>query len=311
MKKNVRKNAGMLLAMAALCGVSTALAQTPDLLVCSDKGYTLTSTADATAGATYKWLEKVNDVAFAEVSGETGVSLHRNAKDNAGTYAYVRVAFSEDCTEGVSSNTFTVVVLKPTVPVINVVTAAVCQNAGDLTFTLPTADNTTYTWSGATGNTTGDDKSTYTVSGAAYGTKEVLATASVLYTVGGQEKTCTSALSEAASAIVNPLPVVANISDYEECGSGEKELEVEVTAGDATVTGTASITWYADNDTGSTKLKTGVGYATYSPELIASATYYVGAEYTDNAITCPSAAPLTPVTATINLYEGTIGGISD
>jgi hypothetical protein len=102
------------------------------------------------------------------------------------------------------------------------------------------------------------------------------------------------------------LPEITNATIPDLCGGVVKALAVTVAAGTATVTETATIKWYSDNG-GNNEVATG---ATYSPTLTASATYYVGAELTANAITCPSAT-LTQVDATINLYEGEIEGISD
>jgi hypothetical protein len=87
------------------------MAQAPvDLEVCEGKGYTLTSTADATGTSpvTYQWYE--NDVA---VPGANASSLTvATGRAEAGNYVYVRKASNAACIE-VPSNTFTVRV-KPT-----------------------------------------------------------------------------------------------------------------------------------------------------------------------------------------------------
>jgi hypothetical protein len=283
-----------------------ALAQDPGLLVCRDRGYTLTSTADA-AGAsavTYTWYENGSPV---DQSNTTTLSIAAGTK-NAGTYRYVRKAASDDCAD-VSSNTFTVVVLQPEAPVINVSAAAVCRDAGDLVFTVAPAANTTYSWSGEPGTPAGDDRSTYTVSGASTGAKAVQATATVYYEVNSLQKTCTSILSEVASAVVHPLPAVAQTGTAAFCGGGTHTLGVEVTvAGNSVPEGEVTITWYSD-DAG-TNVAAGSGNAASytTPNLTASASYYVGA--TVNATGC-AAAGLTRVDATVNLYEGAIGGRED
>jgi hypothetical protein len=180
-----------------------------------------------------------------------------------------------------------------------------------LTFTVAPAANTTYSWTSESGTEngtpTGDDNSTYTVSGSVFGTKQVRAAASVTYNVGAKgPKTCASTFSDVASAIVNPLPVVTPADVFTYCGSGTFPLSVTVATGESDVTSAATIKWYSNNDTGSTQLETGANYTTET--LTASATYYVGAVV--NATSCPSAS-LTPVTATVNLYEGVIDGAED
>ena len=74
-----------------------ALAFAQDLTVCTGKGYTLTSAADA-AGASPIDNSNTPSYSFAE------------GKAEAGTYAYVRKASNTECPGGVFSNTYTVVV---------------------------------------------------------------------------------------------------------------------------------------------------------------------------------------------------------
>lgn len=292
--------------MATLYSVSPVLAQTPSLLVCSDKGYTLTDVTTASGtSVSYKWYEKVNDEDFTEVSKETSASLHLAAKTDAGTYAYVRMAFGEECTDGVPSNTYTVVVLKPTVPTINISAAAVCQNVDDLTFTVTPSDNTTYTWSGTDGTPTGDDKSTYTVGSSSTGTKDVKAKATVFYTVGGLQKTCESAFSNIAQATVNPLPTVTTIGNTAFCGTGEHQLEVKAEVN--TSTDGIMVAWY-DNSAGtSTAVSSSTTYTTGALTTSAT-TYYIRATVT--ATGCVNAT-LHQVSAALSLNEGAIGGAED
>jgi hypothetical protein len=143
--------------LLTMMSIAARMAVGQDLHVCYGKGYTLTSTATATAGATYKWYEKVNDGAFAEIPSETGASLHLNAKENAGTYQYVRKASNAACTE-VASNTFTVRV--NALPTVTASAAASACAGATVVFTAAAGGGTTaamtYTWTiaGATASTT-------------------------------------------------------------------------------------------------------------------------------------------------------------
>jgi hypothetical protein len=300
MKKNVRKNVGAILLMLSLCGVGTAFAQDVDLMVCSNKGYKLKEAAAATSGSTYQWYENGT-----KLDGQTSTELTMTAGlRGTGVYKYVRMAGSANCPD-VPSNTFTVEVVatpaQPTVPNPE----AVCEGT-DVIFAVTspeTGATYSWTWTETEGTPDGTGNATYTVSGAAYGTKKVQATASIYYTAtaGTKTKTCVSIESDEASATVKPLPVVEpNIADYEACGGGIKNLKVIVTAGSSTVTDEATITWYEDNSTGSTQLTTG---ATYSPTLTTSDTYYVGAVLNSCASTS-----LLQIDADITLYQGVIEG---
>jgi hypothetical protein len=291
------------LLLLLLCPV-VGLAQTPDLLVCKDKGFTLTSEAAATGASavTYTWYE--NGV---EVPSSNTASLSIAAGKEAGVYSYARVASNDECTTGVSSNTYTVQVLNNAAPTISVEATPVCQGA-DVVFTVAPAANTTYSWSvveGETGATAGDDRSTYTLSIPNYGTKKVQVTATVDYDINGLTKTCVSELSSVAEAVVNALPVVEPTGGpFAQCGGGTTTLGVTVTVAAVVVDG-VSIIWYSDAG-GSTQVGTGASYTT--PSLIASTPYYVGA--TVNATGCASNG-LTTVNATVNLYEGAISGQED
>jgi hypothetical protein len=277
-------------------------AQTPDLLVCFGRGYTLTNEVAATGASqvTYAWTESANPV-----DNSNTASLSVAAGKAPGTYTYVRTASSDDCPDPVSSNAYTVVVVPmPAVPVISASAAEVCHNAADIAFTIPPADNTVYNWSGTDGAPSGTGNGTYTVSGGVTGSKEVTATASVTYTVASLEKACTSDASAPASATVHPRPVVAQVPYDEDCGSGEKNLEVSVTVGGSPLA-LADITWYA-GETGNDVLESGTSYTT--PNLTETTHYYVAA--TDETTGCESVGR-TQVEATLRLYEGRIGGSAD
>jgi hypothetical protein len=220
----------------------------------------------------------------------------------------MRMAGSELCE--VPSNTFTVQVLKSETPLVTVSEAVVCAGT-NVIFAVTSPDaNATYAWTseGGTedGAASGAGNGTYTLTSPAAGTKQAHVAASFTYNIGGHAtKTCVPTQSLVADAKVNPLPVVTPADVFTHCGSGTFPLSVTVMAGSTDVTSAATIKWYSDNG-GSTQVAEGVNY---SPTLTASDTYYVGAEYTDNGKLC--ASTLTPVAATINLYEGTIEGKED
>jgi hypothetical protein len=233
------------------------------LLVCAGKGYMLKSATNAggTSPLTYTWYED-----GAPVGNSNTDALTIPAGKAPGTYTYVCKAANAECPEGVASNTYTVVILSPAAPVINVGAAAICQDVADLVFTIPSAANTTYTWTGAPGTPSGDDRSTYTVSGSTPGAKAVQATAAVYYEIGGLTKTCTSAPSAEAQAEVRPQPVITSIGEAQ-CGS-HVLLTVQATVNGVTVTGSeVAITWYAD-DAGNTPVGSGATYAPCSPPAL-------------------------------------------
>ena len=310
--KNFRKNHcrqfKLMAILVALLFAVPVFADVPvHLLVCKEKGYTLNSTANASGGSeiTYTWYVSVDggDFSAVESSNTASISVGANTKD-PGTYSYVRKAVNTECSGGVYSNTYTVVVLKPAAPVIVAPESAVCANT-DVTFTIAPADNTTYTWSGATGTPSGTDNSTYTFSSATYGTIAVQAAASVTYTVGSLEKTCVSDLSTTANATVNPLPVISNTTTLNACGSGAKALSVQILVASAEPESNAiSIRWYSDA-AGETAIEGATNASYTTPVLTATETYYVGA--TVNSSGCTSDG-LTTVSAIVNLYEGVISG---
>ncbi|MDR0691815.1 MAG: hypothetical protein LBF69_02120 [Prevotellaceae bacterium] len=92
------------LLLAALSGLGVvAFAQGAE--VCAGTTYTIVSTADASAGATYQWLENGNLISGASAADYT---VPNNKK--VGFYTYIRQAKSVDCSEWQSSNEFAVTV---------------------------------------------------------------------------------------------------------------------------------------------------------------------------------------------------------
>ena len=283
-------------------GLAPCLAQ--DLLVCNSKGFTLKSDAAANSvkQVSYKWYE-----GNTEQTGQSDATRHIDAGKAPGTYQYVRKAFSEDCTEGVPSNTFTVVVLEPATPTISVTPETVCYGAGNVVFSISEADNTTYTWTkvaGDNGAASGGKNGSYTLSSPSANTHTVKATATVAYTVGVLTKSCTSGYSAEKSAVVYPLPEVSPTGTFARCGAGTLTLSVTASAGGSS--DGITVKWYGENDDSKNALQTGL---TYAPTLTAqTANYYVGAVVD---VTGCKAASLTEVTATINVLPGTIGGQED
>jgi hypothetical protein len=281
------------------------LAQTPNLLVCDDKGYKLTSDVPATGAGdiTYEWHEGVGGT-FTAISSSNMASISFTAAQKSpNTYSYVRTAASESCT-AVASDTFTVIVLaQPAVPTVTPTLAAVCYGT-NVEFTASGAGTgATYSWTGASGAASGDGNGTYTFTSPATGTLEVQASASITHNIGDlTPKVCVSTLSTVASATVKPLPEVAAPKDsYVWCGTSNlSAMAVVVTAGGSTVTESATITWY-DAVTAGNTLDTG---ASYTPPALPTelTSYFVGAVYDG----CAS-ANRTEVTAT-GLNEGSIGG---
>ena len=151
-----------------LLATAPAFAQTPDLLVCAGKGYTLMSAPDkdaaGTSPLTFTWYEKAGSGAYNSIAATAASSYYVDAKNTGGTYSYVRKAANAECQGGVPSNT--------------------------------------YTWtavSGTAGAPSGDGNSTYTLTASAIGTYQVQASASVTYDIGGKQKVCTSAPSTATA----------------------------------------------------------------------------------------------------------------
>jgi hypothetical protein len=113
-----------------------------NLSVCAGKGFTLTNTAPAQVMAppvSYTWYEDGKPL-----TSSNAATYHISGKQ-AGTYHYVRKAFSTDCPDGVPSNTFTVVVNAlpeaPTSPSSNV-----RCGSGAVTFSATAPASCTIDW---------------------------------------------------------------------------------------------------------------------------------------------------------------------
>jgi hypothetical protein len=309
--KNFKKNHYRQFKLTAIGVLLTtaAFAQTPNLLVCADRGYTLSPVSDKGAQGTslaYKWYEKDNTDEYTVMSNQTEASLSVSANTkNAGTYSYVRTVTGTNCAAEVASNTYTVVVLKPAVPTI-IAPTNVCQNAGNLVFTASGDAGSTFTWTGAN-DPTGDNKNTYTVLGSGTAqTYSLQATASVGYVGGALTKTCTSGSSTVAQAAINPLPTVTQTGTTAWCGSASQQLQVTAKVGEET--SGLTVKWYDNNGASGKALSETTTYtvpAATGPSGVKTFTYYVQA--TVSATSCVN-SPLAAITGTRNLYEGEITG---
>ena len=305
--------------LALLLATAPAFADAPqdtDLLyVCAGKGYKLTSGRKATSSdespLTYTWYVSVNNGTPSSITNSDAASITVTADNNntAGTYAYVRTVKGENCPNELPSNTYTIVVLKPEAPVINVSSASVCEGNA-VVFGIQPVDNTTYTWTTVQGDTdtnNGSSNSSYTIpSSATYGMKQVQASASVTYNIGESEtKVCVSTLSEIAAAVVQPLPVITDNTTADACGSGPKTLTVEITVANAEPKDetAVSIKWYSDKNGGDSAIQDATSSSYTTEPLTKTKAYYVGATVT--ATNCESKG-LTEVTATIHVDEGKI-----
>ena len=299
----------------------------PDLLVCYDKGYTIgfvegvEGVASATGSAlTYTWYQKVESGSYSEVeSAGSTATIHVDAKNDApGTYSYVRKVKGENCPDEISSNTYTIYVLKPTVPVISVNSAAtVCQSfeASSVTFSISSQrdDHTTYTWTRVSGQagTFSENTSSYTVYGNISGASSfnvVMAAASVTYTINDMSKVCSISATTGASVTIHPFPTVTVTSSTTFCGSGTQTLKVDVKVNtDETVTESSTINWYSVKTDGSAlNQSSSSSYTTPNP-LTETTTYYVEAKTAAGCVT----QSRTEVKAKVNAYEGVIKASED
>jgi hypothetical protein len=99
----MKKRANKILCCAALiCMMAPVMAQTVDVTLQCGQTYTINSTAAATAGATYRWLENGSTI--------TGTAANYTVPKtkSVGVYTYIRQAKSEGCADWQNSNAFTV-----------------------------------------------------------------------------------------------------------------------------------------------------------------------------------------------------------
>jgi hypothetical protein len=84
------------------CMTAPVAAQTVNVSINCGQTYTINSTATASAGATYRWMENGN-----KVTG-TAAAYTVPATKSVGIYTYIRQAKSEGCADWQNSNAFTV-----------------------------------------------------------------------------------------------------------------------------------------------------------------------------------------------------------
>ncbi len=90
--------------LVCLLAVANLSAQAVDKEVCP--GFTINSTAAATSGSTYRWLENGN-----VISGATAANYTIPSNKTTGVYTYVRQSKSGSCSDWQGSNAYTVSVV--------------------------------------------------------------------------------------------------------------------------------------------------------------------------------------------------------
>jgi hypothetical protein len=109
----------------------------------------------------------------------------------------------------------------------------------------------------------------------------------------------TSAPGTFAFSCVVPV-ITPAATTFARCGAGTLTLSVNVTGGSA-----VTVNWYADEECTQLLQENSTSFTT--PPLTATTTYYIKATNNNN----PACAAQLQIPATINLYEGGIGGQED
>jgi hypothetical protein len=204
-----------LLAMTMLL-CCPALAQTPNLKVCANQGFSLVSAEDADGikPITYEWYENGTPI----INSNTTSLSFSAGKATPGIYQYVRKASNAACTE-LPSNTYTVEVLPPpAAPTLTRSAATFCAGNA-ITFTA-TGGSGTYAWncSSFTCSGSGDTQTTPTTTGTyAARVRSVIESGSV---------SCYSAYTPAQNAYITSATTVswsacAGITAISLCGAFE------------------------------------------------------------------------------------------
>jgi hypothetical protein len=124
------------------------------------------------------------------------------------------------------------------------------------------------------------------------------------YTVPGGETLAaftdaTGAPGTFTSSCVVPM-ITPTATAFARCGAGTLTLSVNVSGGSA-----VAVNWYADDACTQLLQENSTSFTT--PPLTATTTYYIKAMSNNN----PACAAQLQIPATINLYEGEIGGKED
>ena len=178
--------------VAGLMSLGSAVCAAQSLTVCASTSYTIPS-AEGVSIATYKWLEN-----GAEIPGANGESYTDLEGKPAGTYVYVRMAYTDAC-GWQNSNAF-IVYVAGTVAAPEITAPAAGCAGSDYVFTVPTVDGVSYDWAG--GGT--PSSNSYTYSDAAVGALTV--TVRAFAQVNGV--TCNSAAST-ATVTAYTAPVIS------------------------------------------------------------------------------------------------------
>ncbi len=89
--------------LVCLLAMANLQAQAVDQEICSGTAFTINSTAAATSGSTYRWLENGS-----VISGATAANYTIPTTKPTGVYTYVRQSKSGSCSDWQSSNAYTV-----------------------------------------------------------------------------------------------------------------------------------------------------------------------------------------------------------
>jgi hypothetical protein len=195
------------LASPAVAGFVAALPATPMVtwasaatVVCQNTNVAFRVNEPA-GNATYTWMGGIAGTVSGP--GNCSYTVSGATTGTKAAMAFAQVAYGDVTCQSRTSNRMAIEVMAlPATPVVTRVSAAtVCQNTNVVFRVTTPVDGAAYTWNGA-GTASGPGNCSYTVSGAATGTKSVTVVARVAY--GGV--TCQSGTSGAVDGFVTALP---------------------------------------------------------------------------------------------------------
>ena len=256
-----------------------------DPIVCDEveNNVTLTANVIGALPVTYQWYE--NDVVIA---GENAATFETTKEYREYPYSFsVQVSNAVGCT--VMSEPFLVYVNDDIVVNVTATENTICEG-GEVTMTAHlndwNADQIVYQWSDANGIIPGATDLNYTTVINNEGTHTFSFRATQL------TSSCTATGSTTINVVVDPVIDSITVSEYALCSGGE----ITVTAHPASVTGTATYTWYRNGE-----LIEGVTAASFTESPLAVdadvTTYVYSAVLTTNVSGCESSiVESTPVT---------------